>query len=244
MSTTSLPRSEAEAATIRKPLPEDLFVHHDTNAEMRWESVRPEEALTPQDRLFVRNHTETPVIDVESWSLRIHGSGLLAPEGVCAVVRRSPGVADHRADHDPRVHRQRPLVLHPPAGPAGARHPLADGRRRGGDLARRPARRGARPGRAPSRRGCRDGHRPRPVLRLRRGHRPRPGPPARSRSRRPSTTRCSSGGSTARTWPPTTASRCGWCCRAGSASPTSSGSARWRSRPPSSPRRGPPSGTA
>ena len=82
MSTTSLPRSEAEAATIRKPLPEDLFVHHDTNAEMRWESVRPDEALTPQDRLFVRNHTETPVIDVESWSLRIHGSGLVAPEGV------------------------------------------------------------------------------------------------------------------------------------------------------------------
>ena len=65
MSTTSLPRSEAEAATIRKPLPEDLFVHHDTNAEMRWESVRPDEALTPQDRLFVRNHTETPVIDVD-----------------------------------------------------------------------------------------------------------------------------------------------------------------------------------
>ena len=82
MSTTSLPRSEAEAATIRKPLPEDLFVHHDTNAEMRWESVRPDEALTPQDRLFVRNHTETPVIDVESWSLRVHGSGLVAPEGV------------------------------------------------------------------------------------------------------------------------------------------------------------------
>ena len=87
MSTTSLPRSEAEAATIRKPLPEDLFVHHDTNAEMRWESVRSDEALTPQDRLFVRNHTETPVIDADAWSLRIHGSGLLAPEAKTAAPR-------------------------------------------------------------------------------------------------------------------------------------------------------------
>ena len=46
MSTISLP-PEAVAATIRKPLPEGRFVHHDTNAEMRWESVTPDQHRVP-----------------------------------------------------------------------------------------------------------------------------------------------------------------------------------------------------
>ena len=79
---TSLHPPEAVVATIRKPLPEDRFVHHDTNAEMRWESVTPDQPLTTQDRLFVRNHTETPLIDVATWTLRVHGDGLRAPDGV------------------------------------------------------------------------------------------------------------------------------------------------------------------
>src|SRR3712207_7765962 len=31
---------------------------------------------TPNDRFFVRNHTLTPTIDVDSWRLRLFGSGL------------------------------------------------------------------------------------------------------------------------------------------------------------------------
>jgi DMSO/TMAO reductase YedYZ molybdopterin-dependent catalytic subunit len=32
--------------------------------------------LTPNERFFVRDHTATPLIDAESWSLRLGGDGL------------------------------------------------------------------------------------------------------------------------------------------------------------------------
>ncbi len=48
---------------ILKPLPERYFTVYGTNAEMRWDSVDPDRHLTPQPRLFVRNHTRTPRID-------------------------------------------------------------------------------------------------------------------------------------------------------------------------------------
>lgn len=61
---------------IVKPLPPELFIPRGTNAEMRWEAMRGRGYLTPADRFFVRNHTTTPSIDVATWRLRIHGSGV------------------------------------------------------------------------------------------------------------------------------------------------------------------------
>src|SRR5689334_19022868 len=68
-----------QASGIRKPLPPEQFDDHDTNAEMRWDSVDPQEPLTSQERLFVRSHTSTPTIDPASYELRVFGDGLAWP---------------------------------------------------------------------------------------------------------------------------------------------------------------------
>ena len=67
------------ASGILKSLPPQQFVHHDTNAEMRWDSVDPATELTSQERLFVRSHTSTPDIDLSAYELRIFGDGLADP---------------------------------------------------------------------------------------------------------------------------------------------------------------------
>jgi DMSO/TMAO reductase YedYZ molybdopterin-dependent catalytic subunit len=61
---------------ILKPLPERYFTVFGTNAEMRWDSVDPRRHLTPQPRLFVRNHTLTPRIDPHTYRLSVFGDGL------------------------------------------------------------------------------------------------------------------------------------------------------------------------
>jgi DMSO/TMAO reductase YedYZ molybdopterin-dependent catalytic subunit len=58
---------------------------------MRWSSVTPDEYLTPQARLFVRNHTRTPTIDPASYRLRIHGDGVAGERHLSlADLRRFP----------------------------------------------------------------------------------------------------------------------------------------------------------
>ena len=47
----------------------DAFVHHGTDVETVWEDDVP--YLTPNERFFVRNHTESPVIDAGSWRLLV-----------------------------------------------------------------------------------------------------------------------------------------------------------------------------
>jgi len=64
-----------DAPPILKPLPPDWFINYGTNAEMRWDTV-DFGYLTPVERFFVRDHTATPVIDPDTWQLRIFGSGL------------------------------------------------------------------------------------------------------------------------------------------------------------------------
>jgi DMSO/TMAO reductase YedYZ molybdopterin-dependent catalytic subunit len=83
---------------ILKPLPERWFIDYGTNAEMRWDSVRPDQYYTRPARLFVRNHTSTPVIDASTYTLRVFGDGLAAPreEGEALTfdlddLRRLPG---------------------------------------------------------------------------------------------------------------------------------------------------------
>ncbi|NGY63442.1 sulfite oxidase [Lentzea sp. NEAU-D13] len=78
---TVLPsRAVASAApAIVKPLPATDFIVHGTNAETRWEALRDVGSLVPVSKFFVRNHTSTPVLDADSWRLRIFGSGVSRP---------------------------------------------------------------------------------------------------------------------------------------------------------------------
>ena len=67
---------------IVKPLPPEWFIPLGTNAEMRWEAMRDQGYFTPAERFFVRNHTATPLIDPETWRLRVFGSGLRDERGI------------------------------------------------------------------------------------------------------------------------------------------------------------------
>ncbi len=62
-----------------KPVPEDKFIIHKTNAEMRWEQMRAQGYTTPNDLFFIRNHTRTARVDRGSWRLRVAGSGIAHP---------------------------------------------------------------------------------------------------------------------------------------------------------------------
>ncbi|MET8868315.1 sulfite oxidase [Nonomuraea sp. NPDC004580] len=66
-------------APIIKPLPDHLFRVHGNSAEMRWEAMAGLGYHTPNDRFFVRNHTSTPLIDVTTWRLQVHGPGVRRP---------------------------------------------------------------------------------------------------------------------------------------------------------------------
>jgi DMSO/TMAO reductase YedYZ molybdopterin-dependent catalytic subunit len=66
----------AAAGPIIKPLPPELFYNYGSNAEMRWEAMTGQGYLVPIDRFFVRDHTSTPLLDADSWRLRLFGSGL------------------------------------------------------------------------------------------------------------------------------------------------------------------------
>jgi sulfane dehydrogenase subunit SoxC len=62
-----------------KAIPEDKFIVHSSNAEMRWEVMQDRGYTTPNDLFFVRNHTRTAVIDRATWRLRVEGSGVERP---------------------------------------------------------------------------------------------------------------------------------------------------------------------
>jgi hypothetical protein len=61
-------RASAGAPSILKPLPPEWFVDYGSNAEMRWDSVDGR-YLTSPERLFVRNHSVTPLIDPATYRL-------------------------------------------------------------------------------------------------------------------------------------------------------------------------------
>lgn len=61
---------------IVKPLPASEFREYGSNAEMRWEVMREHGYVVPNANFFVRSHTSTPLIDAETWRLRLFGTGL------------------------------------------------------------------------------------------------------------------------------------------------------------------------
>jgi DMSO/TMAO reductase YedYZ molybdopterin-dependent catalytic subunit len=72
-------RGAAQDGPIVRPLPADEFRVYGSNAEMRWEVMRDYGYVVPSANFFVRNHTSTPLIDAETWSLRVFGTGLRGP---------------------------------------------------------------------------------------------------------------------------------------------------------------------
>lgn len=67
---------------IVKPLPEDWFTARGTNAETKFASLAGTGYHTPNDHFFVRNHTSTPLLDAEAWTLALWGDGLAREEPV------------------------------------------------------------------------------------------------------------------------------------------------------------------
>jgi DMSO/TMAO reductase YedYZ molybdopterin-dependent catalytic subunit len=74
----SAPAAHADTpvAPIVKPTPPELFYLYGSNAETRWEAMAGQGYLTPTDRFFVRDHTSTPTIDLDTWRLKLFGTGL------------------------------------------------------------------------------------------------------------------------------------------------------------------------
>jgi hypothetical protein len=75
---------------IRKALPGRWFIVHGSNAEMRWEAMRDQGYLTPNERFFVRNHTRTPDIEPATWRLQVRGPA-------CAATWSSPTATSRRS---------------------------------------------------------------------------------------------------------------------------------------------------
>jgi DMSO/TMAO reductase YedYZ molybdopterin-dependent catalytic subunit len=70
------------APGIVKALPDDWFTVRGTNAETKFASLKDTGYHTPVDHFFVRNHTATPVLDAEGWTLTVWGDGLHRSEPV------------------------------------------------------------------------------------------------------------------------------------------------------------------
>jgi DMSO/TMAO reductase YedYZ molybdopterin-dependent catalytic subunit len=60
-----------------KPLPREVFIDHGLNQETRLETLRG--YVTPASHFFVRNHTNTPSVDLATWRLRIEGNAVEQP---------------------------------------------------------------------------------------------------------------------------------------------------------------------
>ncbi|MFF2526958.1 sulfite oxidase [Streptomyces liangshanensis] len=75
----TVPAAPGAAPGIVKPLPTDVFTVRGTNAETNFAALRSTGLHTPASHFFVRNHTVTPRIAAEDWSLRVWGSGLRGP---------------------------------------------------------------------------------------------------------------------------------------------------------------------
>ena len=60
-----------------KPLPREIFIDHGLNQETRLETLRG--YVTPASQFFVRNHTNTPLLDLGAWRLRVEGNAIERP---------------------------------------------------------------------------------------------------------------------------------------------------------------------
>lgn len=74
--------------------PDDTwFVHHGTDVESRWTEDVPH--VTPVERFFVRNHTEAPILDADTWRLVVGGDGVLAERSYSLADLQALGVTTY-----------------------------------------------------------------------------------------------------------------------------------------------------
>ncbi|GAA5118336.1 hypothetical protein GCM10023339_30730 [Alloalcanivorax gelatiniphagus] len=92
--------ASARSPLILKPTPPAWFTDFGSNAEMLWSSVDPQAYLTPQSRLFVRNHSRTPQIDRSTYVLRVHGDGLSTPRTQAEALTLSFADLQRLPHHD------------------------------------------------------------------------------------------------------------------------------------------------
>lgn len=71
--------STQRAHAIVKPVPGTIFRTLGTNRETRFDAFKGQGYIPPSSLLFIRNHTDTPVIDPLTWSLTIDGPGVTTP---------------------------------------------------------------------------------------------------------------------------------------------------------------------
>jgi len=90
----------AAAPAILKPTPPAWFTDFGTNAEMLWGSVDRRSHLTPQPRLFVRNHTRTPRVDRSTYALRVFGDGLATARSEADALTLSLADLQRLPHHD------------------------------------------------------------------------------------------------------------------------------------------------
>lgn len=75
---TLAPGSESRRWVV-KPTPPDLMIDTGTGLDFETRLDRLPGYLTPVDRFFIRSHAPTPVLDAQSWRLRIDGDGVREP---------------------------------------------------------------------------------------------------------------------------------------------------------------------
>jgi DMSO/TMAO reductase YedYZ molybdopterin-dependent catalytic subunit len=75
--TPALAQAPAASRPHVKPLPADLFIDHGINQETRLEMLRG--YITPTSQFFIRNHTNTPAVDLKTWRLRVEGAAVGQP---------------------------------------------------------------------------------------------------------------------------------------------------------------------
>jgi DMSO/TMAO reductase YedYZ molybdopterin-dependent catalytic subunit len=78
VSGTALAQAPAATGKIHvKSLPPEVFINHGLNQETRLETLRG--YITPAAQFFVRNHTNTPVLDLNTWRLKVEGNATERP---------------------------------------------------------------------------------------------------------------------------------------------------------------------
>lgn len=86
------------AGAIVKPIPANLFRTIGTNRETRFEAFKGQGYIPPASLLFIRNHTDTPIIDPLTWNLTVDGPGVTTPASfTLAQLKALPSVTLIRA---------------------------------------------------------------------------------------------------------------------------------------------------
>lgn len=88
------PPSHTTFPAVRKPVPRKLLVDRGTGTDYQTRLATIDGLLTPNDRFYIRSHSPTPDIDVNSCGCPRFGSG---PATTTAAPSPTPGRGTTRA---------------------------------------------------------------------------------------------------------------------------------------------------